>query len=386
VALGAVVAFTAGTGACAQASSPPHATAPSAGGVTAATATAGSASVARAASARAATWRLLPTAPITKPPGDLTAVWTGHEMIIHGNYGRASGGIRGVTVAYRPATRTWVRLANGPTRPSAFETTDVAVWTGSRMLVFGQTSASYNPATNTWRQIPRAPMSMFGAVTGWTGHQFLLWGGTCCEDNSHDGYAYDPASSTWRKLPTAPLSLRRNASGTWTGRELVVAGGAMHSLSGTATYFRDAAAYNPATGKWRKITPMPRREAGATAVRDGKDILLIGGAGPKGLLSHGLAYSPATNRWRLLSAMAYPRTGFAAVWTGRKVLVWGGLTASRIPPPHGEVYSPASNKWTALPASPLRGRGYPVAVWTGRQMIVWGGGSFTNGAAYTPAS
>jgi hypothetical protein len=58
-------------------------------------------------------------------------------------------------------------------------------------------------------------------------------------------------------------------------------------------------------------------------------------------------------------------------WTGHRLLVWGGLTAKRVPPPHGEAYTPATSKWTSLPASPLRGRQYPVAVRTGRRMIVW---------------
>ena len=287
--LGVVIALTAGTSAGAQAASRPHATAPNAAVVTSA---AGSGAVPRAVSWHAGTWRLLPKAPLTKSPGQMAAVWTGHEMIIHGIYSRSIGGIRGVTVAYRSATRTWVRLANGPSRSSAFETTDVAVWTGSRMLVPGQTSAIYNPAANTWRQIPLAPMSMFGAVTGWTGHQFLVWGGTCCGDNSHDGYAYNPVSNTWRKLPAAPLPVRRDASGTWTGRELVVAGGVQAPISGPSIFFRDAVAYNPATGKWRQIAPMPRREASATAVWDGKEILFIGGRGRNGLFNHGLAYNP----------------------------------------------------------------------------------------------
>jgi hypothetical protein len=343
---------------------------------------------------RARTWTKLPAAPIAKSPnGGVVSVWTGHEMIIHGINFRPAGGFNGVTFAYRPATGTWVKLANGPGSRSAFETNDVAVWTGSRMLVPGQTSAIYNPATNTWRAMPRPPMSLSGAVTGWTGRRFFAWGGVCCEDSSHDGAAYNPASNTWRKLPTAPLSLRRSASGAWTGRELVVAGGFKRELSGTEINFRDAAAYDPATGKWRKIAPMPRREYGATAVWDGKEILFIGGTrvGVKGPPARGLAYNPATNRWRLLPAMPFARTGFAAVWTGRQLLVWGGLTAKGIAPPHGEAYTPATGKWTALPAAPLRGRADPVAVWTGRQMIVWGGDNrngktYTDGAAYTPAT
>jgi len=238
-------------------------------------------------------------------------------------------------------------------------------------------------------------MSLFGAVTGWTGHQFLAWGGACCEDQSHDGAVYNPASNTWRTLPAAPLIVRREASGTWTGRELVVAGGEHLVRAGhSRVLLKDAAAYNLATGKWRKIAPMPRREAGATAVWDGKEILFIGGtrAGARGPAPRGLAYNPVTNRWRLLPPMAFPRSGFAAVWTGRQLLVWGGVTANGTPPPRGEAYTPAAGTWTALPASPLRGRENPVAVWTGRQMILWGGirngtppREFTDGAGYSPA-
>jgi photosystem II stability/assembly factor-like uncharacterized protein len=380
VAAGAILALAAGTISGAQAASSPHVSAP------------------RAATSKAGTWRLLPKAPVTKLPGYLTAVWTGHEMIIHGNYpGPGGGGIRGVTFAYRPATRKWVRLAGGPVSPSAFETTDIAVWTGSRDLVFGQTSASYNPATNTWRPISRGGIGL-GAVTGWTGHLFFAWGGTCCLDESHDGSVYNPATNTWTALPTAPLPARQSASGTWTGRELVVAGGVrFRSTDNAAIPLRDGAAYYLATGKWRKIAPMPRREWGATAVWDGKEILFLGGGRLAGQrpFARGLAYNPRTNRWRLLPPMAYPRSGFAAVWTGRQLLVWGGLTAKQVPPPYGEAYNPATNKWTALPASPLRGRAGPVAVWTGRRMIVWGGGpptgtkpshKFLDGAAYTPAS
>jgi Kelch motif protein/galactose oxidase-like protein len=373
VAVGAVIALAAGTSSGALAASSAPRTA-------AATSTAG-------------TWQLLPKAPVTSFPTDTTAVWTGHEMIIHGNYYPGPGGVgfRSVTFAYRPATGKWVHLASSPSSGSAFETTDAAVWTGSRMLVFGQTSASYNPATNTWRKM-RLLVALHGAVTGWTGHRFFAWGGTCCADTSHDGAVYNVVSNTWRQLPTAPLSLRRDTSGTWTGRELVVAGGYRFGTSDTPVPFRDAAAYNLATNRWRKIAPMPRREYGATAVWDGKEILFLGGTrkGVTGPPARGLAYNPRTNRWRLLPSMAYPRFGFAAVWTGRQLLIWGGLTTKGVPPLHGEAYNPATNKWTALPASPLRGRAYSVAVWNHRRMFVWGGTSssgsgFADGAVFTPA-
>ncbi len=342
--------------------------------------------------ALAGTWRKLPAAPaIAKSAGAMVSAWTGHEMIIHGiRSGAGGGGVRGITFAYRPATRTWVRLANGPSSPSAFETNDVAVWTGSRMLVAGQTSAIYNPATNTWRKIARPGFSLDGAVTGWTGRRFLAWGGTCCEDTSHDGAAYNPATNTWRMLPTAPLARRADASGAWTGKELVVAGGVTRPVSGARRLLRSGAAYNPATNTWRRLPLMPRRRAGGPALWDGKEVLFLSASSARGM-----AYNPVKNRWRLLPAMPLPRSGFAAVWTGHHVLIWGGLSGrfpTWAPPPHGEAYNPATNRWSALPASPLPGRADPLAVWTRHQMIVWGGNipretttrSFTDGAAYTP--
>jgi len=332
----------------------------------------------------AGTWKKLPAAPITKAPVTMVSVWTGREMIIHGIL---PGGSRGATFAYRPAARTWVQLADGP-QPATMNSADVAVWTGSRMLVIGLTSGSYDPAANTWRQIARPGVSLGGAVTGWTGRQLLAWGGTCCEDTSRDGMAYNPVTNTWHKLPAAPLQPRASASGAWTGKELVVAGG--HDFF-RKTVFRDAAAYNPSTGTWRKLPQMPRALTGGPALWDGKEILFLSSSSS----ARGLAYNPARNSWRLLPAMPLPRFGFAAVWTGHRVLVWGGLAGSNptwAPPAHGEAYNPAASQWTDLPASPLHGRGFPSAVWTGHQMIVWGGNIpqattdtfFTDGAAYTP--
>jgi Galactose oxidase, central domain len=334
-------------------------------------------------------WAKLPAAPITTGVDQPVSVWTGREMIIHGTQFLSGGRSQVVTFAYRPAAGTWVRLADGPPQATV-QSADVAVWTGSRMLVLGLTNGSYNPAANTWSKTARPLGPLSAAVTGWTGRQFLAWGGTCCDGNSRDGMAYNPAANTWRMLPAAPLQSRADAEGAWTGRELIVAGGRVVP-SGPQT-FRDAAAYNPATNRWRKLAQMPSTLSSipGPALWDGREVLFLSGTSARVL-----AYNPATNRWRLLPAMPLPRSGFAAVWTGHLVLVWGGLSGrypTWQPPAYGEAYDPAANRWTALPASPLQGRAGPAAVWTGRQMIVWGGSIprqttstyYTDGAAYTP--
>ena len=317
------------------------------------------------------TWQKLPAAPVRQVQGSMVSAWTGREMIIHGN---------ATTFAYRPATRTWVRLANGPGQPN-LQSADVAAWTGSRMLVIGLTNASYNPVTNTWRAIARPGTSMSGAVAGWTGRQFLAWDGVCCDDLTNAGVAYNPATNTWRKIPSAPLEKRVGAKGAWTGRELVVAGGITDDP--TFKVFTDAAAYNPATGKWRKLpnTPATLYPQTGQALWDGREVLFLSTTSARGL-----AYNPATNRWRYLPAMPLPRRAFAAVWTGHYVLVWGGVTGSDANPTlpaHGEAYNPVRNQWIALPGAPVQGCAGPAAVWTGHQMIIWGVG-ITGGAAFTP--
>jgi hypothetical protein len=335
---------------------------------------------AAAGPALAGRWRLLPAAPAGKLPLARTGVWTGRQLIIHGDH-------PGVTVSYRPGSHRWTRLRPGP-KPSAARATDVAVWTGSRMLVMGLTNGSYNPVTNTWHRIARPILPDKAAVVAWTGRQAIIWGGTCCGGTSRQGQAYDPAVNAWQLLPAAALQPRRAAAGAWTGKELIITGG---SGRGPRT-LRDGAAYNPATRTWRAIAPMPQGRTGATAVWDGTELILIGGrtgTGPASrLAARPLAYNPAANHWRRLPAMPFPRTRFGAVRAGRQLLVWGGLTATGTPPPHGEAYTPATNTWTALPQAPLRGRADPIVVWTGRRMIVWGGTAagrhFTDGAAFTP--
>jgi Kelch motif len=341
-------------------------------------------------------WQPLPTMPAGYSE-ERTTVWTGSQLIIHALHYGPGTTITSVTLAYRPATNSWQRLARGP-QPANLQTSDVAIWTGSEMLVPGLTNGAYRPATNTWRPMAREPSANDGAVVAWTGREAIVWDGVCCAAVSNRGVAYRPTTNTWLALPIAPLARRRNAIGAWTGKELIVAGGMVPPEAGSRIY-RDGAAYNPVTGTWRKLPPMPGGRYGGIALWDGSEVIFLGGYASTSYLpaARGLAYSPATNRWRVLPAMHYARHGFAAVWTGRQVLVWGGLMGAapgRVPPPHGEAYDPATNQWTALPQSPLHGRGNPAAAWTGTEMIVYGGSIpgepqatvFTDGAAFTPAS
>jgi len=344
----------------------------------------------------AGSWRLLPKAPITPNDGGLASVWTGKQMIVFGRSGKQ--GPAGstfhrlaVAAAYDPARNAWRRLT--PPGPTSSFMDNHAVWTGKEALVLGQgTRLAYNPRTNHWRRLPSSPLLSIHdgyGIVAWTGRELIGWGGGCCGDAFSDGVAYNPATNRWRGLAPTPLAGDQDPLGAWTGRELVLFVSGVNPATGKPWPARlaRAAAYNPATNTWRRIAPLPAPRGGASAVWDGREILVVGGAAGRTAARAGFAYDPATNRWRRLAPMESGRIGAAAVWTGSRLLLWGGTTrpGGTAVPRHGLAYDPRTNGWSPLPQAPLVGRQQPTAVWTGRSLITWGGGTRTDGAAFTPA-
>jgi spore germination protein GerM/N-acetylneuraminic acid mutarotase len=358
----------------------------------------------------AGSWRSLAAAPIDVNNGELRSVWTGKEMLVFGSTLERSGSAAtpaapvNVAAAYEPAANTWRKLAPPLGPQGAYLGKYSMVWTGSELLLWGAFDyEAYNPSTNRWRRLPARPgIGHAGGVVVWTGREMIGWGGGCCGDAFSDGVAYNPATNRWRSLPSSPLAGSQSPLGVWTGRELLIfVSGLNPEGHPWPARLARAAAYNPSRNTWRRIAPLPEPRNGASAVWDGREVLVIGGAGahPPAAARVGLAYNPATNRWRRLPAMESGRFDAAAVWTGRQLLVWGGSqrsgAAAPAIPPHGLAYDPRTDRWSPLPQAPLLGRLGPTAVWTGREMIVWGGErpaspsgtrSFADGAAFRPTT
>ncbi|HEV2361916.1 MAG TPA: hypothetical protein VGS21_09465, partial [Acidimicrobiales bacterium] len=124
-----------------------------------------------------------------------------------------------------------------PSGPLSTRVSQVEVWTGSELIIWGGVGgsseladgAAYNPATRTWRMLPPSPLSpRQNASAVWTGSEMIVFGGSGSQDNSaaslDDAAAYIPASNRWVMLPTAPIEGRVSASAIWTGRQLIVFG------------------------------------------------------------------------------------------------------------------------------------------------------------------
>ncbi len=344
------------------------------------------------------------------------AFCTSTEMLVWGGastpqtLGMASGGpVISRGRRYNLADNTWSDMAF-PNMEIGSPMSYTGVWTGSEMIIWGggmigmpPRAGRYNPSTNSWLSLPALPSGQLQlgdseASAVWTGTRMILWGGTSAGMLSNAGYSFDPAANagagSWTPISTtgAPPARTRHYA-VWSGAEMIVWGG--QAMSTTPPIMNvlqnDGGRYNPADDTWLPISatgmPAPRMEA--TASMAGDKLLIWAGvqADPSGAPSswkyhkHGSTYDLVSNTWSAVTnGSPAPRYGHTAVWTGTDLIVWGGtatsMAANGIDPTFndGARFNAATGVWTTLPAlNAPTGRYGHTAVWTGTEMIIWGG-------------
>jgi len=177
-----------------------------------------------------------------------SAVWTGSEMIVWGGYNGA--GDLNTGSRYDPALDTWTALPTAGAAAARWG--HRAVWTGSQMIVWGgtdyntdtqlATGGRYTPATNLWSTIA-APGTAAVARTNhgavWTGSRMIVWGGINAGTPLSSGALYDPAANSWTptsngaNLPSARSGHATDWTGTQDGRMFVWGGTPVTATGGT---------------------------------------------------------------------------------------------------------------------------------------------------------
>jgi hypothetical protein len=116
------------------------------------------------------------------------------------------------------------------------------------------TGGIYDPATDTWTHtsVAGAPAARTAHGAVWTGSRMMVWGGQTSGVWPSTGGLYDPATDTWAPTSTegAPPGAENPLLLAVDGRVLVVARGAMGEPPVTALY-------DPATDKWTTVTDAP---------------------------------------------------------------------------------------------------------------------------------
>lgn len=321
---------------------------------------------------------------ITNAPEGRTgfsALWTGSKMIVWGGndlYTNTfnTGGI------YDPVTESWA--ATSTTNAPEARTNFAAVWTGSKMIVWGgyahysnntnvafNTGGIYDPVTDVWSPMSttNAPDARTDHIAVWTGSKMIIWGGMNLTDYPRRGYnqtnylittgggIYDPATDSWSPMSTtnAP-SARIYHRAVWTGNKLIIWGG-----ENLTTNFNTGSIYDPLSDSWTSTSTAnaPSGRIYPTAAWTGNKMIIWGGMNApfnNYCPTDGGIYDPISNTWTSTSTENVPegRTYFAGVWTGNKIIVWGGYnggSGSSSCLNTGGIYTPPS--FNQVPDAPM---------------------------------
>lgn len=248
-------------------------------------------------------------------------------------------------------------------------------------------------ARGHWVSLPPAPIvSRIDEAAVWTGHQLVIWGGAGRYDNVTygDGAAYDPTTRQWRMLPASPLGPRWGVAAVWTGKDVFVWGGTGSGTGWTGPTLRDGALYDPTAHRWTLVPPAPiPARKGATAIWTGHEVVIFGGRGTGnvGWLSaqrtDGAAYDPTTGRWQRLPPLPEVdgEQGVMAdqiAWNGQAVVATA-VAAQHAPSMPLDGYrptalsarwTPGALRWHLLPSPPSLAKAFSMtAVWTGTRFV-----------------
>jgi N-acetylneuraminic acid mutarotase len=228
-----------------------------------------------------------------------------------------------------------------------------------------------------------APSTRFNHTAVWTGSKMIVWGGISAPNGSvfNDGGIYDPLHDLWTPIPSVSLEARLRHNALWTDDKMFVWGG--QSAGNSANYYGNGAMYNPNANSWEMVssTNAPTARSFFSIVWTGSKVIIWGGYGSTSpnFRNDGKIYEPSTNTWANMSSVNAPsaREGHTAVWTGSKMIVWGGREAPNALN-SGGIYDPATDSWATISNAGVPAMALHTAIWTGSEMIVFGGQNMAN--------
>ncbi|HEX6520381.1 MAG TPA: carboxypeptidase regulatory-like domain-containing protein [Streptosporangiaceae bacterium] len=229
------------------------------------------------------------------------------------------------------------------------------------------------PESPPWTDVANYPTAIMDDAVAEHDGKIYVVGGSNGDYALPDANVYDPATGSWSAIAPLPEPLNASSAG-FIGDTLYVAGG--WDRFGNPS--PDVYAYDPGTDSWTQAASLPAGVAAAgSAVVSGK-LYVIGGVGTSGATSAAAySYDPGNNSWSqepdYPAAVAFPACGGVdalAVCAGGS-----GASASTY------VYAPGGSGWVKKSDMPDDAWGAATAAANGKLEVM--GGAISNGSAVT---
>lgn len=221
----------------------------------------------------------------------------------------------------------------------------IAAYTGRTLIVWGgwgPQGNSYAPLgdgaifdfrSRTWKPMSGrgAPAARTSPVAVWTGSKLIVWGGATAPGPSgpstllDDGGVYDPAADAWMPMSTegAPMARYRPLA-VWTGSSMLIVGGGPGAMTGGASGTKDAALYDPDANTWTGVANAPALAENNwlhVFVVPGEHVLIVDDFR---FDVHQLDVGNAKFVDVQMPETLRGRSGVGVAWTGKRLLLVGG--------------------------------------------------------------
>ena len=297
------------------------------------------------------TWRRLPDSPL-RGRYDAASVFTGSAFLVWGGYGIVTAPVEGGPsgspdafadgASFDPSTQTWTTLPTNGARAARRSASSVWSTTTNELIVWGgygalsallTDGAAYKPSTRTWRTIAGTPLpSRWNQTAVWSGTRMVIFGGYYQSGpmtlTRGDAAEYDPVADTWTTIDTSTSGLGARgvlgATASASGQAVFFGG------QNSGTIFDTGASFDESARSWSAIraplaaelTPGKRRDA--LLWWSGGRLWLWGGYSG-GYPMNGASYDALGDAWTSFPAgFASEHVAPQRIWTGSDLFVWSG--------------------------------------------------------------
>ncbi len=268
----------------------------------------------------AAEWK--DAAPMTRPRSEVAASAYRGGIAVVGGF-RWFGTLSNRVEVYTPSTNRWRQLPNMP-----FEVHHAAAASfGPRLYVIGGYGAAPRFFLRSalvydgkrWRVLRKLPGPRAAAGAAVVDQKLYVVGGVTPRGLAEQMLVLDLTTGRWSTTP-GPTPREHLGVATVNGRIYAVGG----RLGGPGSNLAFFEVFDPATGEWAALQPVPEARGGTGLAHAGGMLVAVGGEDTEKTLDSVFGYDLEERRWRELPDLPTPRHGMAVAAVGNRVYAIGG--------------------------------------------------------------